>query len=165
VNRYLLWIAVLLSVVFVVPTAFADSRDWSLVDTDGNTFSTATQLGDTPSLLIFWATWCAPCKKELSDLKSYFDGLVEKGYHVILIAEDNAKTQSKVKPYVESKKFTWPVLLDPSGEILKRYGGTSLPYTIVIDSKGKTVQKFRGAIQNTDALTRQLESLRGGEGE
>ncbi len=164
-KKLLLWTAALLIMASLTANAFADSRDWSLVDTKGETFATATQLGDAPALLIFWATWCAPCKKELADLKPYFDGLVDKGYHVVLISEDNAKTQSKVKPYIDSKKFTWPVLLDPSGEVLKRYGGTSLPFTVVLDKDGKAAQKFRGAISDTGALTRQLDNLRGDTGE
>lgn len=159
-----MWILPALALAMLAP-AFADSRDWSLVDLQGQNFSTTDELGDAPTLLLFWATWCAPCKKELADHKPFLDNLAAKGIHVILISEDTPKTQGKVKPYVDSRNFTWPVLLDPDGEVLKRYGGTSLPYSVILDKDGKAVQKIRGALKDTAALEKQLTDLLGGTGE
>jgi len=144
---------------------FADSRDWSLTDTQGETFKLSEVQADAPTMLIFWATWCAPCKKELNDNQKLFQSYEDKGMRVILIAEDNLKTQAKVKPYVESKGYKWRVLLDPNGEVLKRYGGTSIPYTVLIDKDGKSVQQYRGEARNTSELTKQVDALLGGKGE
>jgi peroxiredoxin len=149
-------------------STFADSRDWSLKDTRGETFNISTALNTgKPVLLIFWATWCTPCKKEMSDNKPLFDSYAAKGVHVILVSEDNQKTQSRVKPFVDSKGYKWPCLLDPDGEVLKRYGGTSsVPYTVLLNDKGETVQSYRAAIKDADALTQKIDGLiAGGKGE
>jgi cytochrome c biogenesis protein CcmG, thiol:disulfide interchange protein DsbE len=146
--------------------AFADSsRDWSLMDTRGESFKLSSVLGEKPAMLVFWATWCAPCKKEMADNQAVFDTLAAHGVNVILVSEDTQKTQAKVKPYVDSKGFTWRVLLDPDGEVLKRYGGLSIPYTVVLDKQGNAVQKYRGAVKDTEALTKQIDSLLGRAGE
>jgi peroxiredoxin len=150
--------AVSVMAVFVPPSGAA-VNDWSLQDTHGKTFQLASELMDRPVLLLFWATWCAPCKKELQDQRELLDSYAEKGVTVLLVSEDTQKTQAKVKPYVESKGYSWRTLLDPQGEVLKRYGGTSLPYAVLINQQGQPLQKIRGALRRTAALTAQIDKL------
>jgi peroxiredoxin len=147
------------------PASGAASNDWSLQDTKGETFHLASELMDRPVLLLFWATWCAPCKKELQDQRGLLDSYAERGVAVLLVSEDTQKTQAKVKPYVESKGYTWRTLLDPQGEVLKRYGGTSLPYAVLINQQSQALQKIRGALRNTAALTAQIDKLLKADGE
>jgi peroxiredoxin len=145
--------------VIIVPLGWAASDQWSLPDTKGETFKFADDSTRTPTLLIFWATWCIPCKKEMSDNKALFTAYEKRGVSVLLISEDNARTSSKVKPYVESKRFTQRVLLDATGEVMKRYGGSALPFTVLLDGQDNVVEKFPGAIKDTDALTKQIDQL------
>jgi cytochrome c biogenesis protein CcmG/thiol:disulfide interchange protein DsbE len=163
-TRLLLALLGLLMFGFLANT-HADSRNWSLVDTEGQTFSYDKVKADAPTMLVFWATWCAPCKKELSENQKLLDSFADQGLRVLLVAEDNAKTQAKVKPYVSAKGFKWQVLLDTDGEVLKRYGGTSLPYSVLLDKTGKAVRQFRGEIRDKSALTTQVNALLGGNGE
>ena len=144
-------IFILLFVALPFITANADSRDWTAPDIKGERFKLSEHLGEQPFVFVFWATWCVPCKKEMDELRGMFEGLMDKGVNVIFISEDTQKSQAKVKPYVESKGYKWPVLLDPDKEILKRYGGTDyIPYTVVLDRDGKVISKTRGAIKDAD---------------
>jgi len=139
--------------------AIADSRDWTLQSTKGDKFTLSESLGQKPLVLVFWATWCTPCKKELDEQRGLFDSLVVHGASVVLVAEDNQKSMAKVKPYVESKGYTWPVLMDPSGEVLRRYGGVSIPYTIVLDREGSVQYKMRGAVKDADQFRSLISGL------
>ena len=141
-------------------SVLADSRDWTLPDIKGERYRMSEHVGTSPFVLVFWATWCTPCKKEMDEQRVLFDDLIKSGVNVLFIAEDNQKSQAKVKPYIESKGYQWPVLLDPDGEVLRRYGGTSsIPYTVVLDRDGKVQSKLRGAIKNAETFKTQVTSL------
>ena len=143
-------LGVMLLAFYVHPVA-AGCGTWAVPDTKGERFKLEEELGTSPFVLVFWATWCTPCKKEMDELRPMFEGLMEQGVKVLFISEDNVKSQAKVKPFVESKGYKWRVLLDPDGEILKRYGGTGfIPYTVVLDRHGNIISKTRGAIKNAD---------------
>jgi len=160
------WIFLLASIIFGgVQPLLGDSRDWSLIDMQGQTFRLTSARDGAPILLVFWATWCVPCKQEMEQHKSLFDSYQAKGVHVLLISEDTPRTQSRVKPYMEAKGYNWRVLLDPDGSVLKRYGGKNLPYMVLLDSKGNTVEKIRGALKKSDGLTTKIDQLLGAKGE
>ncbi len=157
--KYVL-ICIALFALVVAPAAFADSRDWTLKALDGESYM-FSEHNDAPTLLMFWATWCVPCKKELTDHREFLEGLSAQGLNILLVAEDTQKTQSKVKPYVDSKGFPWTVLLDGDGELLKRFGGGSIPYSVLLDKTGESQMKIRGALSNTKALSAKVTELLG----
>ncbi|MBN4052464.1 TlpA family protein disulfide reductase, partial [Sphingobacteriaceae bacterium AH-315-L07] len=65
------------------------------------------------SIFSFWATWCAPCKKELNNISEvYDDWKKEYGLEVIAVSIDNARNVAKVKPYVDGQAWDYEVLLD-----------------------------------------------------
>ena len=123
---------------------YTDDINFSLDDINGELFILEEHLGEGPVLINFWATWCAPCLKELPHLQRLYDEYRHDGFLLITISEDLPKTQNKVKPYIVSRKFTFPVLLDPNGEVLKFFQGNSLPYQVLIDKNGKIVETRQG---------------------
>jgi len=137
----------------------AAPSDWSLNDLDGGRFTLSENLGKGPMLILFWATWCQPCKQEMKEYRSVFKAYQEKGVQVLAISEDNSKTQSQVKPFMKSKGYDFTVLLDPTGEVLKGYDGISIPYTVVLDSSGKVQKTYRGKIRDIRELSALLEKL------
>jgi cytochrome c biogenesis protein CcmG/thiol:disulfide interchange protein DsbE len=156
---------ILIAVFFVASPAAA--RDWTLKDTNGNDYSLSQHLDDSPVLMMFWATWCKPCKKELDDFKDEIDYYADSlGVEVLLISIDTQKTMSRVKPYIESKGYKWTALTDPDWEVLKMYGGSNkIPYTVLLDNEGSTAWKQLGEMQSIDALTNEIMKLKGKAGE
>ena len=82
----------------------------------------------------FWATWCAPCRKEiplLIDLERR-----RPGVRVIGIAVDRADA---VRPFVEELGIGYPILLDDlQGSTMRRYGNQfgALPFTVITGRDG-----------------------------
>ena len=54
------------------------------------------------------------------------------------------KSQSRVKPYIKSRGYTFTVLLDPGQEVLKLFQGSNLPYQVLIDGEGKIIETHMG---------------------
>ncbi|TKJ40837.1 hypothetical protein CEE37_07700 [candidate division LCP-89 bacterium B3_LCP] len=121
-----------------------EASDFTLEDIDGELFSLEDYLGEGPILLNFWATWCTPCKHELPHLQELHERYGEEGFILVTISEDSPKSQSKIKPYVKSKRYTFTVLLDPNNEVLGLFQGSSLPYQVLIDEDGNIVETHQG---------------------
>lgn len=131
--------------------------DFSLQDTDGKTVRLSDYLGKNPVLIDFWATWCSPCKIELPHLDAIYKKYRDQGLVFFAISEDSPRSASKVKPYVKSKKFEATVLLDPDGQVLRRFFGEStLPYTILIDRDGNIVRTITGYVPGQE---REIEEV------
>ena len=90
-------------------------------------------------LLSFWASWCAPCKKEIPDLNKLQKKFDEKKFHVVAI--NLAENARRVGAYAEKYKMEYTVLPDPAGQIKDKYGIVGVPTNIVIDPSGTV--KFR----------------------
>ena len=97
------------------------------------------------TVLSFWATWCAPCKKELDEItKSYAQWQKDYNVELVAISIDNAQGLPKVKPMVAQKNWKYRILSDVNSQLLNSLGGQSVPYTILLDKKGNIVDIHNG---------------------
>lgn len=108
---------------------------------DGQTINSSKFSNDgKPIVISFWATWCTPCKKELSAIAEvYSDWQKELGVKVIAISIDDSKTSSKVKSTVDAKGWDYEVYLDINSDFKRAMNVNNVPHTFVIDGKGNIV--------------------------
>jgi len=109
-------------------------------------------------LLDFWATWCGPCRESIPHLVALYKNYQSKGLQVIGLSVDKGDG-SAVRKFVQSMGIPYPIALAPE-EVVKKYGVTSLPTTVLIDKKGTIREKmvgFSSAIANR--LNGQIEEL------
>ena len=93
----------------------------------------------------FWATWCGPCKSEMPHLQQMYTELAPKGMALLSISSDDARSAVKVKPYITSQGYTFPVLLDKDSSVTKLYNPqVTLPYLVVIDQLGQIAKIHTG---------------------
>ncbi len=110
--------------------------DVSFPNIDGQTQSIRQWQGKK-LLVNFWATWCAPCRKEMPDLASLQTELQAQGLQVIGIAIDDAKS---VRQYLQQNPVNYPILLAPdvgtllSAELGNRMG--VLPFSVFVGKDG-----------------------------
>jgi cytochrome c biogenesis protein CcmG, thiol:disulfide interchange protein DsbE len=108
-----------------------------LVDMKGKAINTAELTANGPVIISFWATWCAPCKKELNTIHEvYEDWVTETGVTLVAVAIDDEKTKSQVPVYVNGKAWDYTVLMDPNWDFKRAMGVNNVPHTFLVDKNG-----------------------------
>ena len=75
------------------------------------------------------------CRVE--DIQRLHDQYAEKGLQVLAVTIDSPKSQSRVKPFIKGRRYTFPVLFDGTQDVFaKLQGKGSVPYVVVLDSEG-----------------------------
>jgi len=91
----------------------------------------------------FWATWCSPCKEEMSSMEALYQQFKEKGFVFLTISVDYGGIKP-VKEFIEKNRYTFPVLLDPKCETLNVFRVKGIPTTLIINRKGRMIGKAVG---------------------
>ena len=112
----------------------------TLKDMEGKTINTSDLGFDGPVVISFWATWCSPCKRELSEIhEKYADWQAETGVNLVAVSIDDEKTKAQVPVYVNGKGWEYLVLMDPNGDFKRAMGVNNVPHTFLIDKAGNIV--------------------------
>lgn len=130
--------------------------DFTLTDQFGNTHTLADYEGKT-ILLNFWATWCGPCQMEMPDLQALYEewGENEGDLVVLGIASPVAdgslypvddKSAEEIGAWLDEQGYTYPVLMDTTGELFLGYGVYSFPTTFMIDKEGNVFGYLNGSM-------------------
>jgi len=100
----------------------------------------------------FWATWCAPCRREIPLLNRLQKEYAAKGVEVVGIAVDFV---NDVKGYVKANPIGYPVLVGEEAgmEAARGFGVEALafPFTVFTDSKGRVVTLHLGELHEATA--------------
>ncbi|NPA34052.1 MAG: TlpA family protein disulfide reductase [Chlorobi bacterium] len=112
------------------------------------------------TVLVFWATWCVPCKKELPAVEKYYPKWKEKGIEVIGISIDNARNMSRAQATAKSMNLSFPILMDPNQDLMRALGIRAIPHTAVLNAQGEIVFRHQGYVEgDVDKLNEKLMEL------
>ncbi|WP_318245970.1 TlpA disulfide reductase family protein [Sphingomonas sp. R647] len=115
--------------------------DYGFLDPTGKPVTLAAFRGK-PLLVNLWATWCAPCVREMPTLDRL--AVREKDKLQVLVISQDLDGAAKVTPFFEKAKFTaLQPYLDPDVKFSTGYG-VNLPTTILYDAQGKEVWRVSG---------------------
>ncbi|WHU05106.1 MULTISPECIES: TlpA disulfide reductase family protein [Sphingomonas] len=105
-------------------------------------------------VLNFWATWCAPCRKELPTLDRYYELRKDAGLRVYAVATEDSL------PVYQLKKLFDVMHIDPVRSIKGPYDvvGNAVPTNIIIDRNG-VVRYAKAAALDLDRLNELLVPL------
>jgi thiol-disulfide isomerase/thioredoxin len=95
-------------------------------------------------LVNFWASWCAPCRREQAGLQDLWRRLGPTG-RVSFIGIDYRDAGGAARSYLREFGVTYPSLADPTGALGARFGVPFLPATILVDARGGLRYRLVGA--------------------
>lgn len=124
--------------------------DLSFDRPDGSTLAMSSFRG-RPLLVNFWATWCAPCVKEMPMLDRFYRDQQAAGWQVVGLAVD--RTEAVIK-FLATLPVRFPIgVVGLEGvELSKALGNVNggLPFTVVFDAGGQPLAKKLGALDPQD---------------
>ena len=106
------------------------------------------EIGYDEDILIinFWATWCAPCKKEMPSLNSLAQNMKYEDIQIITIASGRNSKEAIDGFFDDNNLVNLKKYRDPRGRIAVKYGVTALPTTVVINPTGIEIGRIIGDI-------------------
>ena len=118
---------------------------------------------DTTYIVNFWATWCAPCVKELPDFDSIYTTYKNEKVKMLLVSMDfKEDLKTKVIPFINAKKLKAEVLIldEINGnyfipKISDQWSG-AIPATLIINNK-KLINHFYEKKLNFQFLKTEIE--------
>ena len=92
----------------------------------------------------FWATWCAPCRKEMPGLDALQSEFGGDQFEVLTIATGRNPIPAVQRFFDEVKVTHLPQLLDPTSQLARQMAVLGLPLTVLIDPEGHEVARLIG---------------------
>ncbi len=106
----------------------------------------------------FWASWCSPCREAMPQYEKLYASLPHDGFAILAINVD--ETRADAEKFLAAHPVSYPIALDPAGEVPKAYGLIGMPTSYLIDRNG--VVRWRGQgfkAADIDVLRRQIDQL------
>ena len=111
--------------------------DFTVEMVDGSKI-TLSQLKGKVVIINFWATWCPPCRQEMTHVqKEIIDRF--KGKDVVFLPISRGEKKSVVEAFRQKEKYTFPMGLDPQQTIYKKYASNYIPRNFVVGKDGKVI--------------------------
>ncbi|SHH67879.1 TlpA family protein disulfide reductase [Clostridium grantii] len=135
-----------------IPEVGKEVPDFTLKNLNGEEVSLSDYKGKIV-IVNFWATWCKYCVKEMPDLQKFDD----ENDEIVVLAVNVQEDYDIVKNYIDNSAYSFPVLLDETGNISSTYLVSSFPTSFFINEEGILLGSVPGMmtyIQMNDILVK-----------
>ena len=113
-------------------------------------------------VLNFWATWCAPCRREMPSLERLQAAMPEIA--VVPVATGRNAVEGIRRFFAEAGVETLPILRDPKSELARAMHVMGLPVTVILDPEGREVARLIGDAEwDSDSAKAVLGALVSGQ--
>ncbi len=129
--------------------------DFTIKDLSGKSFSLSSAKNDVVCLM-FWATWCPYCVREVPRFKELHAKYSAKGFRIIGINIGVNDPLPRVEAFQLQNQLPYAILYDSAQEVSRMFYVTGIPVTVIIDRKG--IIQYRGyqLPENVEQLIPQL---------
>jgi peroxiredoxin len=135
----LTWLAV--SQAVAVPNAGDKAPEFAGTTYDGQTVSVSTYAGKVV-VLSFWASWCAPCRKELPILEGVQLTAGKERLQVVAVNIESSEVFRKIAPKMQAVQML--VASDAGAQAQRSYGVSGIPHMVIIGRDGHVIRVHRG---------------------
>jgi len=90
-----------------------------------------------------WASWCGPCRAEMGSLERLSRRYGGKQFNIIGISTDDDAEAAAA--FIMKAQITFDNYLDNKLALENMLGASAIPLTVLVDAKGRVVQKVRGS--------------------
>ncbi|HJA24529.1 MAG TPA: redoxin domain-containing protein [Candidatus Fournierella merdigallinarum] len=136
--------------------ALPGAPDFTLVDQNGQEHTLSDYKGQVV-FLNFWATWCGPCQREMPEIQALYEDWGENAGEVVVLGVANPKnsgypgnadnkTADEVAAMLAENGYTYPTVMDETGEVFAQYGISVFPTTFMIDAEGNVFGYITGSL-------------------
>lgn len=144
---------------FLPPLFPRRAPELSLSDLTGRAVNWETLSGKAV-LVDFWATWCVPCRKSMPGLQALHDKYSGRGFTVVGVSIDEAKTAGNVKKFAAARRITYPIAIDTARTpAWARFRVRAVPAAFLVDPRGRIVAQWMGAAVDVRELEQKLLPL------
>lgn len=117
--------------------------------------------------LNFWATWCGPCQNEMPDIQALYEDWGENSGDLVVLGVANPRTdeqpfnqdvtQEEVADFLAQGGYTYPTVMDTTGDVFAAYGVRAFPTTFMIDKDGNVFGYVSGGLSRAmmDSIVQQ----------
>jgi len=126
-----------------------EAPEYAAVSLEGDSVALASFRG-SPVLLNVWATWCAPCRKEMPDLQRLHERYEARGLRVVGVSIDAPGADAAVHDFLAEFGITYTILRDPEDRISSLLQSPGVPVTLLIDAGGIVRWRHLGPVTSED---------------
>ena len=131
---------------FTLAETVGERPDIAWTDTDGKTVKLADFDGKLV-LLNFWATWCAPCIRELPSINALQAKMQGDDFTVIALSIDREGKPVAERMRQRLKLDRLPLYLDPPGLVAAALDVRFMPTTVLFDRRGREIGRMEGVAE------------------
>ena len=117
--------------------------DIAFQDGQGKTLKISQWKGRV-ALVNLWATWCAPCRKEMPDLAKLQAELGSKDFEVVAISVDRKGVDASSAFLKETGADNLALYVEPTTTVVNELQALGLPSTLLIDREGREIGRLVG---------------------
>ncbi len=124
-------------------------------------FRIEEHLGRNPIVVLFWATWCAPCRQEMPFYQSLLARHRDTGLQVVAVSMDDTSTITQAGPAARRLGVRFPVLSDLDTRVSSQMNPRrAAPFSVWINRQGRIVWEREGfALAERDTIARGVADL------